>query len=148
MHFRKGNVLDIKKLYVLLNSAKELQMDHSVGVVTYPKEWVHDVLAHPKSNLVIIADDNNKIAGFLIAHVLADIKMCILNDLYVSPKFRKKGVGSSLLQQYEAFIKKRKFTFSSAFVHENNSTMHKFMDKHNHKHGAIVKIRYKEYEPF
>ena len=142
MKIRHGTTDDALPLHSLLNAIPELQMDR--GVETYPVHWVRSVLKHPKTNLVLIAQDKGRIVGFLIAHLFGDIGQGIINDLYVAPACRRKGLGVKLLRLFEQHCSKRKFNFYNAFVLHKNRKMLGLLQKHGYTAGLSFRVVYKD----
>nr|WP_299068913.1 GNAT family N-acetyltransferase [uncultured Allomuricauda sp.] len=64
-------------------------------------------------NVVFLALENDKLVGFTqLYKTFSSVSLqpfYVLNDLFVVPQFRKKGVGEALLNHAKAFCKKQGF---------------------------------------
>ncbi len=141
IEIRNGQTSDLEELYFLLNNGKE-NRDFDEGE-EYPKKWIKNLILHKKENMVIIAYEDKELVGFLIAHLLKGIRDSILNNIYVKPKYRKKGIASLLLKNYESNAKKRGMKFSAAMSQTENKKIRNFNEKHNYKRGHKFYFYYK-----
>ena len=141
MKIRKGKTSDLKELYSILNKAPEL----AVGGVkeTYSKQWIKSVLSKNKTNLVLIMEDKREIIGFLISHYLIDVRQAILNDIYVKPNYRDRGVASKLFNEYKKIIRKLGINLITGLVLINNKKIQKFNKKWGFKRGNKFYFYYK-----
>ena len=131
MKIRKGKISDLNELFNLLDSTPELQAHEEGG--TYTKKWVKAVLTSKKRNLVLIAEENGKIAGFIIAHYLTDVEESILSDIYVKADYRRKGIATKLLREYERISKKNNIKDVTELVLVTNKKMQQFTEKHGYR---------------
>jgi len=71
---------------------------------------------HSNSGIFLIAKDNNKIIGIKLGYIDNDI--CIGRGIAVDNKYRKLGIGKSLVQTFEKELKKhkqvKKYVFASS----------------------------------
>lgn len=133
MRFRKGKLADLKELLLLLNKTPQLQT--SKEGQTYTKEYVWGTLNDKKRNLVLIAEDKKKIIGFLTAEIWKDKKYSYFCDLFVKEGYRKKGIASKLIEQYETYCKKLGIKNFLGQVLTTNKNMQKFIEKRKYKRG-------------
>jgi len=143
MKIRRGKASDLERLYHLLNKTPELAVGEKVKI-TYDREWVRNVLSKNRTNLVLIVEENKKIIAFLISHYLLDVKQAILNDIYVKPNYRKKGLASKLFNTYQNIIKKLGINLIIALVLTNNRKIQKFNEKYGFKKGNKFYFYYKK----
>lgn len=135
MKIRKATLKDAGEILTILNKAPELQIAEKVE--TYDKDWIKGVLMHPNENLVIIAEDETKIMGLLIAHYLRSVKQSILNDLYIHKDHRRKGIASQLIREYEKILKKQRIRIQTALILPRNIEMQKFIEKNQYRRGHL-----------
>lgn len=133
MKIRKGKISDLKELLKFLNETPELQS--SKGEKTYTRAWVKDSLTDKDRNLVLIAEENNKIIGFLIAELWKKKKSSFFADIFVKPEYRKQGIATKLKDKYEKICKKLGLKTIVGLVLVTNKKMYKLMEKRGYKRG-------------
>jgi len=131
MKIRKGNISDFDSLFRFLNETPELQAGEEGN--TYTKEWVNAVLTDTERDLVLIAEENNKIIGFLMAELWPKKGYSFFSDIFVVPEFRRKGVATKLLGEYEKIVRHQKMNRIMSWVLTNNKKMHNFMKNNGFK---------------
>ncbi|PKB17829.1 GNAT family N-acetyltransferase [Flavobacterium sp. 5] len=106
---RKANIQDLDQLTNLFDQYVVFYKNSS----NYEKHhtYLKERLENNEAVIFVACDDENpdKIIGFALIYVtfssLALNKILILNDLFVDPLARKKGIGEKLISQTEAFAK-------------------------------------------
>ncbi|MEA3347114.1 MAG: GNAT family N-acetyltransferase, partial [Candidatus Auribacterota bacterium] len=95
-------------------------------------------------NLVLVAEEDGELFGYaifsieLLPKIYKREKECGLNTVFVSPKSRRKGIGSKLIKEGEEWAKKRGFSqFSLSVSVENDPAVKTYL-----KNG-FAKFRYK-----
>lgn len=141
MKIRNGNIRDMKDLHHTLNNTFELR-GYSGGEA-YSKSWIREIISDKKRNIILVAEEGEKIAGFLIAHILAG-KDIFLNDLYVYPTYRRKGIASHLMHALNKISNKLRSNFSMGLVEVKNNKMQNLFKKHNYTKGHTFYYFYKE----
>jgi GNAT superfamily N-acetyltransferase len=136
MKIRKGSKSDWKDLLKILLDTSELQAGDGVGV--YDKNWIKDVLTKSEDNFVLIVEEEGKIEGFILAHYLKSVKQVILNDMYVSPNYRKKGIAIKLISEMEKIARKKKAKNITGLVQISNKKMQHLFGKLNYKKGEAL----------
>jgi ribosomal protein S18 acetylase RimI-like enzyme len=133
MKIRKGKLGDLEEIYKILNNTKEL---HGMKdeKEEYPKQSIRETLIDKRES-VLIAEENKKIVGLLIAEIWKKKKFSYLVDIFVKPEYRKKGVASILTKEHEKRCKKEGMIDLIALVLVDNKKMQSFMKKHNYKQG-------------
>ena len=132
INIRNGTNSDIPELYEVLNNTLELR-GYSEGEA-YSHNWLKEVITDNKRNIVLVAQKNKILLGFLIAHVLAG-RDILLNDLYVKPDYRKVGIASMLMKKLENISKRIKSTLTIALTSLKNKKMQNLFEKYNYKKG-------------
>jgi len=133
MKIRKGKLSDSRELLQLLKSTPEVQLSWEGN--TYTKEWVNASLIGKEHDFVLIAEENKKIVGFLIAELWKKKKYSFLSDLFVKPDYRKKKVATMLVNEYEKMCRKAKLNSITLLVLTGNKRMQKFIEKRRYKRG-------------
>ena len=136
MKIRKGKVSDAKALLKILTSTNELQAGEDVGV--YDLIWMKNVLSKQKDNFSFILEDKGKIAGFIIAHYLRSVGQVIINDTYVNPIYRRRGLASRLTLEIEKFARKKKVKNITSLIQTSNKKMQHLKEKLGYKRGEAL----------
>jgi ribosomal protein S18 acetylase RimI-like enzyme len=106
---RKANTQDLDQLTKLFDQYVVFYKNPS----NYEKHYafLKERLENNEATVFVAYDEENldKIIGFVLIYVtfssLALNKILILNDLFVDPSARKKGIGEKLILQTEVFAK-------------------------------------------
>ena len=133
MKFRISKKTDFDFLWKVLTTTPELQSNSDGN--TYDKKWLKEVLNTPKDNLVLIADENGEFIGFGIVHYLKSVKQLLVNDLYIVKDYRKRGMASKFMKEFEKDARKKKFRYLTGFVRTNNKKMQNLKEKLGYKKG-------------
>ena len=135
MKIRKGKLIDLHQIYELLNETPEL-LGGTEGF-SYDKTWIKSALTDKEREFFLIAEENNMIVGILSAELWKDKRYSFLIDIVVKPKWRKKGIASALLREYEKYCVKIKIKRFNGLVLVTNKRMQNFLEKRNFKRGDI-----------
>lgn len=127
MIIRKEKLSDSKELLRLLNVAPELQTSWEGN--TYSKEWVKTAITNKEQDLVLIAEEKAKIAGFILAEMWKKKKYSFLSDLFVRAEYRKKGVAITLMKEYEKICRKERLRRVMLLTTVSNTRMQGFIEK-------------------
>ncbi len=127
-HAKKG---DVNKIYSLGKKIKELKFSRKNF---HEKEEIEEWIKKPKSNILIVAEDNEKFAGFLYAKIVS-CDWCMLDNLAVDKQFRGLGIGKLLLERLYKEAKKRKVYFIAGLVNVVNNKGLKYFENNGFKTG-------------
>lgn len=133
MKIRKGRLSDLGEIYEILNRTKELH-GRNDNKEEYPKSIIKETLLDKRES-VLIAEEDKKLIGLLIAEVWKKKKYSYLVNVFVKPEYRKKKVASILLKEHENRCKREGMNSLVALVLVDNKKMQSFMKKHNYKKG-------------
>jgi len=92
-----------------------------------------------KNSLLLIAEDEDKLAGFLkldvkeIERFFVSKEVLYADEIYVIEQYRDKGVGKMLLEEAEKIAKTRKIKLMKARVYAFNEKAQKLMEKQGYK---------------
>ena len=112
MKIRQGQINDVKTILKLLNETPELQGSQEMGSF-YSEDYVKSCLKDNKMNLVLVAEQNAKIIGLLIAEIWKEKNYSFFASFVVLPEHRSKGVGTKLYESYENYCKDKKYISST-----------------------------------
>ena len=136
MKIRKGKLADLQEVYKILNKTPELH--RGAGGEQYSKAWVKTALTDKERELFLIADEKNNVIGLLSAELWKNKKYSFFIDIFVKPEWRKKGVASILLKEYEKICKRMGIKMFMALVLITNKRMQNFIEKREYKKGNKV----------
>jgi len=134
MKIRRGKLNDAKEILRILKETPELSGNKDEEIV-YTPQFVNGALTHPDRDLVLIAEEDGKIIGFLIAELWEHKEYSYLIDVYIKQEFRRQGIASKLFEEYEKYCKNNKMNVIVGLVLVDNKVMQKWCDKHEIKQG-------------
>lgn len=79
----------------------------------------------PKKNLFLVAEVENKFAGFLYAEII-DKNWCRLDNMAVEKGCQRQGIGTKLLNELYKILKKRKIWYIQLLTKKNHKKTQKF----------------------
>lgn len=77
------------------------------------KREMFDIIEHPEAELILVAESEGRLVGFLEASIRPFVEDCetdnvgYLEGWYVVPEFRRAGVGRALVRAAEQWAKER-----------------------------------------
>jgi|SRR3989338_8101382 len=98
---RKAKKSEVEEIKKIIDSSEEMDTMSE----TFPKAYYERII---EKGILLIAEENKKIVGVCFGTFNAKEKWADLLGLTVLPKFRNKGLGSSLVKAFEEFVKKKK----------------------------------------
>ena len=149
MIIRKAIYDDVKKLNELLTLLiqDEKQYDEGINdkfVVTNMYEnYIED-----KTKLILVAEEDNKIVGYLYGKLedsdeTYKYKVALLDALYVTKEYRKKGIADALINEFKNWAKLNNVDLLKVNVCSKNIKAKKLYEKHNfitHSETLVNKI--------
>ena len=103
------------------------------------EKYYSKALNSPKTSFVIVAELDGKFAGFQRADIqkIPDFfksnKIIYLDDAYVLPEFRRKGIATVLIKEIEKIAKKNKIKRLQGRVYTYNKSTQKLLTKLGYK---------------
>lgn len=94
-----------------------------------------------KYPIYIAEDKNNRIIGYHVCRVEDNIVWS--ESLYVTPKMRRKGIGSKLYEEAEKLVEKLGSETVYNWVHPNNDMSIPFLKKRGYNVLNLIEIRKK-----
>lgn len=134
MKIRHAQLKDAKQILDLLVRTPELQGYGEMDAV-YSKNYVIDCIKDRKLNLILVAEEDNKVVGLLIAEIWDKKRYSFFVNFVVLPGYRSKGIGRKLYSMYEKHCKKHKLKTITALVQTGNKAMQQFCEKEGYKKG-------------
>ena len=135
MVIRNAKLKDTKEIVNLLIKTPELQGGYGEMDPIYSEDYVIDCIKDKNMNLTLVAEENNKIVGLLIAEIWDMKKYSFFVNFVVLPNYRSKGIGKKLYQTYEEYCKKRNLETIIGLVQTSNKIMQQFCEKKGYEKG-------------
>ncbi len=84
-----------------------------------------------KKRILVIAEENSKLLGFLIASLISNTyeKVAYLDDIFVLPNYRKNRIGTELIEYFKTWSKAHKTKTLRLAVLTNNTNAINFYKK-------------------
>lgn len=110
MIYRKVTIEDLNPISELFNAYRVFYKKEND--VTAGKEFISDRIINNDSEIFIAENSDNEIIGFVQLYSLFSStrmkKLWLLNDLFVDPKYRGKGVSVGLIDKAKELVIKTK----------------------------------------
>ena len=87
-----------------------------------------DILDHPESELILVAENEGRLVGFLEASIRPYVEDCVTDNVgylegwFVEPGSRRKGIGTELVRHAEAWARHRGCTEMASDAEIGNDT--------------------------
>ena len=125
MKIRKAKKTDIKQyVNLVLKSNKEYQRVISKKINFTRKDIIKDFeeFINSRDKTILIVEDNKKIIGYLVASIFISSyqRIGFIDFLFVSNKFRKKGIAKSLIKEFTIILKKKRIKRINLGVNPKN----------------------------
>ena len=140
---KKADIHELKHLVIKLFSKwAEIdpadKLDKSWFKKSKSNKFYTDLLKN-KDKLLLVAEDNKKLIGYLLLETkfrdpfLEGNRIGYVSELYVLPKYRRKGISKSLLEQGNKWFKKKRFKWIMVSTHSRDKPAIRFWEKKGFK---------------
>ncbi len=130
MRIRVGQLKDIDHILKLLKSSHELRiMNKDKEEPLYIKKFVRDYIIDKTNGLVLIAEENAEILGFIFAEIWLKKKYSFLSVVAIRKESRGMGIGEKLYLFYERLCKNKGIKNIITLVRIENKRMQRFSKK-------------------
>lgn len=89
-----------------------------------------------------IAEIDKKVVGVIIAHLMyvyiPVIELCVVNGIMVDPQYKRRYIGSKLMNELFKFCRTQNITIVRAFAEDTNDELNKFIEKLGFRRSKIV----------
>ncbi len=133
MKIREAQKKDVNELYALGKKIRELSFSKKLHF--HEKLELAEFIKNSKENIFLVAEDKKELIGFLFAKILSHHAggWCMLDNLAVEQKHRKKGVGTKLLRELYKRIKKKKIHYIQILEEEHHKKTRAFWKSKGYK---------------
>jgi len=147
MTIRQATINDIDEIHKLGEHVDEFDTTEEV-VTFWPKHILKNCI-ESKNDWLLVAEENSEIIGFIICNNSPVFKKAVIENIFVSPQHRKKGVGQKLLGSLMDQVKSIDCEYVVIFTEEDNNTAIDFYVKNGFNRGKnfawIDKVLSKEF---
>lgn len=116
MTIRTATTTDILPIHELGKSVAEFNVNDET-VTFWPKELLENAVR--SDDVVILVAEEEIIVGFIIANYNHSLKKAIIENVFVTPKMRGKGVGDKLLEQMLAALTEKGCEYIATLIPPN-----------------------------
>ncbi len=107
MKYRKAEIKDLNQISELFDSYRVFYRKESD--VETAKKFISDRLNNKESEIFVAENSESKLVGFVQLYPLFSStrmeKLWLLNDLFVEPRFRGKGVSINLIEKSKELVR-------------------------------------------
>jgi ribosomal protein S18 acetylase RimI-like enzyme len=97
MNIRQAQTTDVSAIYDLGKNVSEFSVNDET-VIFWPKDLLANAI-ESDDVLLLVAEDKNVIVGFVIINYSHGLKKALIENIYVHPDMRARGIGDQLLQK-------------------------------------------------
>lgn len=150
--FRSAHAEDVPtlcRLYDDFYRYNSLQQPYFYAAAKETGQYPQSVISGTSGDL-LVAETGNEIIGFL--HIeedgtppyaaLVQRRFACVVDFYVTPEYRKRGVGQALFEQAKAWAANRRLEYLELSVLEENELGKRFYRRQNFSSDSVV-MRYR-----
>ncbi|MDO8507391.1 MAG: GNAT family N-acetyltransferase [bacterium] len=134
MIIREAKISDIAEIRKL--GANVYEFSTTEEVVTFWPEHILRNCVESKTDWLLVAEKDSEIIGFIICNNSRVFKKAVIENVFVSPLHRKKGVGKKLLESLLAKIQLTDCEYVAVATGDNNNTAISFYVKNGFNRGG------------
>lgn len=133
MKIRKARVKDVENIHKIGVSEKYFEIQE--GITDFwdeieLKKWIQS-----KDDVCLVVEEEKKVLGFLLSIFHKPSGKVILENLWVDPSLREKGIAKEMISFAVTHLKEKGATYFCAMVNENNKNALKLLEKMNFNKG-------------
>lgn len=129
------SVLDLMSEGLEYNRKYDPQMYKNVS----SKDFKNKINELGHNSLVLVAEIDNMVVGYILGTIKEmKEKTGIINDLVVSQKYRRKGIGKHLVEEMVKYFKNKKCVKVQLNVFEHNKAAIKAYSKYGFQRHVII----------
>lgn len=128
---RDAQLKDVEIMAKIGSEARELWSGEGNG--WYSKHDLKEWLKNKGNDVLLVAEAGEGLVGFIVLHNLITWAFC--TGLYVHPRYRKRGIGTSLLSEVEKRLKKQNILSLHLLVEQEDLPAMCFYEKNQFKKG-------------
>jgi len=133
-NIRRAVSNDIPLIYSLGKKTEELNFSPSMKF--HDRGELREFVKKPKTNILLVAEKENKIIGFLYAKIVSKT-WCILDNLAVEETYRGKGIGHMLLNHFYSILRANKISYLQVLEEIHHKKTREFWKKQGFKEEKV-----------
>ncbi len=133
MRVRKAKQKDILELIKIGKDIKEFDISSEAGGF-WPKEILKEWI-NSKNDVILIAEENEKIIGFVMFSFHKPTKKATWENAWVSKEFQNRGIATKLMKEAIEILKKNGMKYICSLIKEDSKKSIKLHEKNNFKKG-------------
>jgi L-amino acid N-acyltransferase YncA len=133
MKIRSATLRDIDEIVKMGNLVDKFQVSKEV-VTFWPKSILIKCMKS-KTNPILVAEENEKIIGFIIANYNPNFKKAVLENIFIRKEYRRKDTGKLLLKFALEELSKLGCEYVCALCEEKNNVAIDFCIKNGFNRG-------------
>ncbi|MBM3234503.1 GNAT family N-acetyltransferase [Candidatus Pacearchaeota archaeon] len=131
MIIKKAELKDCKACLELSKIPELLNPDGTPSHLWWIESFVNE------NQIFYVAEERGEIIGFTMGERTTG-NIAIRHSTFVKPEFRGKGIGSKLIEQFEAECKRRKLKAIMSYGYAKNNKTIKFFEGKGYIKGALT----------
>ena len=144
LHIRKAELADVEKLSSLLTELFSIEQDFEPDDAKQTA-GLSMLIESPEQGIILIATYDNDIIGMVSLQILISTaqgsKVGLIEDMVISSKYRKMGIGKMLLNEMENWAKSNSLTRLQLLADTDNHPALKFYTKNNWQSTKLIALR-------
>ena len=138
---RNATLKDAKTLEKMSRDTTEIAMAEGR---TLGLKYFEFIIGYDEYGMVLIAEIDKKIVGFLLAEVSSLTELSMLTYLIIDPKYRNNKIGTKLIDSYLKELRKRRIKLVSLFAPKSNKKSLNFYEKAGFKKDKEYVLFFKD----
>ena len=127
---RNAKKADVNQIYKIGTSTGDFSVSKEIKF--YKKYELIEWIKNKQNNIIIVAETNSKIIGFVSCKIMS-FHWAMVDNFLVLSKFRKNNIGSQIQTFLEKELKKRKISYLTGLVKPTNPKNTKIIQKYGFK---------------
>ncbi len=127
---RNAKKADVNQIYKIGTSTGDFSVSKEIKF--YKKYELIEWIKNKQNNIIIVAETNSKIIGFVSCKIMS-FHWAMVDNFLVLSKFRKNNIGSQIQTFLEKELKKRKISYLTGLVKPQKRIIRKFLKKYGFK---------------
>ncbi|MFI4913214.1 MAG: GNAT family N-acetyltransferase [Sedimentisphaeraceae bacterium JB056] len=144
LHIRKAELADVEKLSSLLTELFSIEQDFEPDDAKQTA-GLSMLIESPEQGVILIATYDNDIIGMVSLQILISTaqgsKVGLIEDMVISSRYRKMGIGEKLLNEMENWAKNNSLTRLQLLADVDNHPALKFYAKNNWQSTKLIALR-------